>query len=77
MREYGELPGERLDRSLARLRHTFRSLGERNAVVPRHGGAATAPAAPVDRNAVETLHHSGLLRHMFARIFKQWLPWQR
>jgi hypothetical protein len=50
----GELPGERLDRSLAELRRTFlasverrRTVGERPAAAPSQGWPAAAPVAHV------------------------------
>ncbi len=60
-----EPPGERLDRSLVRLRSTFlalgarsRASGERPAVVSRDGGPATATVAYVNAVAIDPVRPS-------------------
>ena len=61
----GEPSGKRLDRSLARLRNTFRTLGERtqalderHAVVPPRGWATTATVAQFDPFAIAPVRSS-------------------
>lgn len=81
MSDPADLPGVRLDRSLAGLRASFLGIPGSSDVASteaEHPAIRPPPAADPAPSVEEagSAHQSNLLGRAFA-IFRQWLPWQR
>jgi hypothetical protein len=68
-------PGERLDRSLAKLRSAFLGFDQPSAATPSDEGipaAGAMHAAHIGQHATEARQRPGALGRAFARFFKHW-----